>query len=338
MVNHSATIANRFGIAQEDIVSRADFDYRSLSSPESRRGYFQQNGYLVRPGLIDESLCFQAAACFDKEIKSYGGHLYRQASANPEKHEFNAAGKVMNPLLNPLSVNSRRFPLFRAISEKLLSSGKLFGAVEEIYTEPAVLVQSMYFEGNPGTWPHQDGYYLDADTPGQLIGAWIALEDIDARVGRFYILPGSQLADAGSNRGNLSIATNHERYKQHVLEYVRCRLSEIRAPVLKRGDVLFWSSRTIHGASVPVDPNLSRHSYTAHFISASSRFVQYECIPLTVRPAKLGGNDVCRPKDQNRLINRWILALESHTPWLFPRLKKAVVAHKIKRLAVRRAI
>jgi len=70
----------------------------------------------------------------------------------------------------------------------------------------------------------------------------------------------------------------------------------------------------------------------------SSRFVQYECIPVTVSPAKVGGYPVCRPKDQNRLVNRWILALEAHTPRLFPRLKKAVIAHKIKRLAGRRAI
>ncbi len=136
--------------------------------------------------------------------------------------------------------------------------------------------------------------------------------------------------------GNLGIAANHDRYKQRVHNYVRSRRLEIRAPVLRRGDVLLWGSRTIHGASMPATPSLSRHSYTAHFIPASARFVQYECIPVTVNPAKVRGNPVCRPKDQNRLVNRWILALEARTPKLFPRLKKAVIAHKIKRSAGRR--
>ena len=70
---------------------------------------------------------------------------------------------------------------------------------------------------------------------------------------------------------------------------------------------------------------------------ASARFLQYECIPVTVSPAKLRGNSVCRSKDQNRLVNRWILALEARVPTLFPRLKKAVIARKIERLAKRRS-
>ncbi len=337
MAEPSSKVTSTFKITGDDISSSAGFNYGSLASPESRRAYFQQHGYLVRPGLIGKELCDRATLCFEREIKSYDGYLYRQASANPEKHERNATGRIMNPLLNPLSLSSRRFPSFRAVSEQLLSSGELFGAVEEIFAEPAVLVQSMYFEGNPGTWPHQDGYYLDTDTPGKLTGAWIALEDIDERVGRFYILPGSQRVDAGSNSGNLNIAENHDRYKKRVHDYVRSQHLEIRAPILRRGDVLFWSSRTIHGASMPTDPNLSRHSYTAHFVPASARFMQYECIPVTVSPATVNRNSVCRPKDQNVLMNRWILALEARAPRLFPRLKKAVIAHKIKRLGGRQS-
>ena len=336
MATHNSAITGRYGVTWDDANLDADFDYASLSSPESRREYFQQNGYVVRPGLIEKDICDQAALFFVREVKPYGGCLYRQASANPEKHELNIAGNVINPLLNPLSINGRLFPSFRAASEKILSCDALFTAIREIYAEPAVLVQSMYFEGNPGTWPHQDSYYLDADTPGRLTGAWIALEDIDERAGRFYVLPGSQRVSVGSNAGNLSIGVNHDLYKQRIHDYVQSRSRKIRAPILRCGDVLLWSSRTIHGASMPADPSFSRHSYTAHFIPASARFVQYECISKKVKPVEVDGNSVCRPKDQNRLLNRWMLGLEACSPKLFPRLKKAAIARKIKRLASRR--
>jgi len=312
-------------------IHAVDVDYASLACADSRRAYFQRNGYVVRPGLLDEGICAEAMHRFEREIKPYKGPLYRQASANPERHAFDAAGNILNSLLNPLSVDGRRFPGFRSVTEALLCTEKLFAAIQELYQGPAVLVQSMYFEGNPATWPHQDSYYLDADTPGLLTGAWIALEDIDERAGRFYVLPGSQNANAGSNAGELSIGRHHDRYKQRIRDYVEGRHAEIRAPALKRGDVLLWGSRTVHGATRPADPSYTRHSYTAHFIPATARFMQYECIPQNLHPETFRGNRVCRPKDQNRLQNRLMLTLESLTPALFPRLKRAVIAHRIRR-------
>jgi hypothetical protein len=43
---------------------------------------------------------------------------------------------------------------------------------------PGKLVQSMYFEGNPATWAHQDTYYLDSEHTGAMTAAWFAVEDI----------------------------------------------------------------------------------------------------------------------------------------------------------------
>ena len=327
----SAASAGPCGTDAVDFPCTSQFDYDSLTSASLRRIYFRENGYIVRRGLLAADLCVEAIRCFEGEIKSRSDFFYRQASANPERHQLDGAGNVLNALLNPLSVYGRRFPGFRTASETVLSCETLFAAVEELMEEPAVLVQSMYFEANPATWPHQDSYYLDTDSPGRLLGAWIALEDIDERVGRFYVLPGSHRHDVGANAGNLSIGAHHDRYKERVRAYVRDRIAEIRAPALKRGDVLLWNSRTVHGASRPLAPGLTRHSYTAHFIPESSRFMQYECIPVKLHPTSIAGRLVCRPKDQDVFFNRCILKLEALTPMLFPRLKKAAIRHKIQR-------
>lgn len=301
------------------------------NTPAARAAYFREHGYLVRRGLLDPSLCARATECFAREVKPYAGHLYRQASANPERHLLDEHGHVLNSLLNPVSLDGRRFPRFRAVSESILGDDALFDAVEELQGESTILVQSMYFEGNPATWPHQDGYYLDSQPSGMLVGAWIALEDIDERAGRFYVVPGSQRLDLGSNSGRLNIAANHQRYKRLVAETIESAALERRAPALERGDVLFWGSRTIHGAHAPSDTRFARNSYTAHFLPASSRFMQYECIEKRIRPERVGARLVCRPKDQHRWPNRLVFAAEVRAPRVFRALKRILIARRIER-------
>ena len=126
MASRQPITTNTFQVALEDGAGGLQFDYGTLATPESRREYFQENGYVVHPGLLDPDLCARAVRCFEREVKPYGGCMYRQASANPERHVFNATGSVMNSLLNPLSVDGRRFPGFRSISETILAGSELF--------------------------------------------------------------------------------------------------------------------------------------------------------------------------------------------------------------------
>lgn len=307
------------------------FDYSDLRTPDERCSYYAENGYIVRPRLLRTEQCKQAVSSFAGEIKPYPGYLYRQASASPEKNRFDGAANVLNSLLNPLAVSSRRFPSFRAASDCLLSDDQLFAAVAELLREEATLVQSMYFEANPATWPHQDSYYLDSERPGELLGAWIALEDIEEKAGRFYVVPGSHRMELGRNRGRLNIGAYHERYKQTIYDAIREQSLEVRAPPLKRGDVLFWSSRTIHGALEPVGPGNTRNSYTAHFIPASSRLIQYQCIPVSLTPDRIGRHRICRPKDQDRRANRWMMTLEIAAPQAFRFVKRKLISWKINR-------
>src|SRR3546814_11124767 len=76
-------------------------------------------------------------------------------------------------------------------------------AVRTIRGEAGKIVQSMYFEGNPATWAHQDSYYLDAEVLGRMVGAWIAVEDIAPGAGRFFIYPGSHRLDVARNGGKV---------------------------------------------------------------------------------------------------------------------------------------
>jgi phytanoyl-CoA hydroxylase len=134
--------------------------------------------------------------------------------------------------------------------------------VTMLLVEPGKLMQSMYFDGNPVTWPHQDTYSLDAEEIERMTAAWGAVEDIAPGAGRFFVYPKSHLIDRANNGGDFDIAFRHERYKGLLRHVIRDQGPVCQAPALSRGAALFWAATTIHGSLRTTDPTRSRHSFT----------------------------------------------------------------------------
>jgi ectoine hydroxylase-related dioxygenase (phytanoyl-CoA dioxygenase family) len=92
-----------------------------------------------------------------------------------------------------------RFPQFSRAARNIFCAPALMEALRRIAGfETFSLMQTMLFDLNTATPAHQDWYYLDSVPSGNLIAAWIALEDIDERAGRFFVLPSSQAQDFGA--------------------------------------------------------------------------------------------------------------------------------------------
>jgi len=64
----------------------------------------------------------------------------------------------------------------------------------------------------------------------------------------------------------------HSVWQQKMAEYLKEHESEVRAPALRKGDVLFWNSRTIHGSLPTQDPKYSRRSLTAHYLPSNMTY------------------------------------------------------------------
>ena len=299
--------------------------YLKLASAGQRRAYYAENGYVVVRGLVSAAMCDTVRAAYEREVKPFAGFLYRQASANPEKHVLTPQGHVLNSLLNIQDVDPRSFPGFRAGGLELVTCKPMREAVHALLAEPGVLVQSMYFEGNPVTWAHQDTYYLDGEPLGTMTAACIALEDIHPGAGRFYVYPGSHRIDMARNGGDFDIAFNHDRYKKLVIDIVGKFGLQCRAPAFDKGDVLFWAAKTIHGSLETPEPAYSRSSVTAHYIPESGRFMQFQTRARRLRLEELNGMRVHCPKNQGRWINRAMMAIEASFPRTFQMAKKIAV-------------
>lgn len=307
----------------------------SIDDIEGFSRYYNAQGYAIVRGLFGPAQCDGLRALWDREVKPHGGFMYRQATAKVERHSKNALGWVMNPILNPQSVDPHRFPEFRAYAtSEILAAAPLNAAFAGLLQATPKIVQSIYFEGNSATWEHQDSYYLDSETVGEMAGAWIALEDIAPRAGRFFICPKSHKIGLDTHAVHNSIAENHERYILSVVQHIRKTGLTIRAPKLDKGDVLFWNAWTIHGSLDTQDATKSRSSMTCHAIPLDKRLLQLQSRTVDVVPVQVKDAYIYRPKDLQRPRNRLIFFVESHLPRLFYWLKRRAIVYVLKHKSV----
>jgi phytanoyl-CoA hydroxylase len=307
------------------VTEEDDYPYFAPDQAADIRKYYDENGYVVVRGLLPQSLCDRATTSFEAEVKPFDGFIYRQASGNPERHVFTSEGYMLNSILNVQSLDRRHFAGFRRAGLDLLTHVNMQRAVSTILGEPGKLVQSMYFDGNPVTWPHQDTYYLDAEEIGRMTAAWVAAEDIAPGAGRFFVYSKSHLIDMAKNGGDFDIAFHHERYKELVKQVIREQGVVCRAPALSKGDVLFWAAKTIHGSLCTTEPKRSRRSFTAHFIPERSRFLQFQTRVRPLKTTLVNGMRVHHPKDLSKSGNRAVLFVETRFPRAFQMAKRAAI-------------
>jgi len=303
-----------------------------LSNIADALSYYRIHGYVVFKSLIAWDKCEEIKRLWHEEVKPSRSYIYRQATAKAERHLKNDQGWVVNPILNLQSVCPREFRRFRQFStDKIITDSRLVSALEAILGDRPKIVQSMYFEGNSATWEHQDTYYLDSTDLGSMCGAWIALENIEPEAGRFFVCDRSHLIDMGLHSSANNIADNHDAYIQSVVDVVREKKLEIRAPALRRGDVLFWNSKTIHGSLDTQDAGFSRSSITVHAIPEQHQFLQLQNRIKRLDLRSINGIPVHHPKDLASPANRAVMWVESRYPTLFYGLKRAAVRAAIWR-------
>jgi phytanoyl-CoA hydroxylase len=164
-----------------------------------------------------------------------------------------------------------------------------------------------------------------------MCGVWLAVEDIAATAGRFFICPRSHLVRLNAHSLTNNIAESHEAYISSVVDEMKRRELEIRAPALRKGDVLFFNALTIHGSLKSQDQRHARSSITAHAIPASKNLLQFQSRVLKLKADQLNGTALFRPKDLASLQNRAVLFMESRFSAQFYWLKKKAIVHVMKR-------
>ena len=234
---------------------------------ESPGDYYKANGYYICKGLISTDKIDNLVAHYKKDIVPTKYPFFRQNTNAYERSKLTDHGYVKQSFLD--IHDYKKFSQFSCSAREIYTCSAMKKALSEVAGFDSFnLMQTMLFDANAETVPHQDWWYLDTVPNGFLLGAWIALEDIDERAGRFYVVPKSHSVNLHADTPNLP----HSEWLQRMQRYIDEHRYTLFAPALKKGDVLFWNSRTIHGALPTLDPSFSRKSLTAHYMPSELTF------------------------------------------------------------------
>jgi phytanoyl-CoA hydroxylase len=237
-----------------------------VASPDMR-AYYERHGYAVARDLLPPPVISRLLDLYRRDIVPSRHPFFRQNTNAYQRNELTDHGFVGQSFLD--IHDYAKYPQFSAAARDVFSHEALLESLASITGQPTVrLMQTMLFDLNAATPAHQDWYYLDSSPGGSLIAAWIALEDIDERAGRFYVMPGSQHLDFDPRRAGRT----HAEWLAVIRNYVLHHRDAVSAPALRAGDVLFWNSRTIHGSLETQDPRFSRKSLTAHYLPDGFEF------------------------------------------------------------------
>jgi phytanoyl-CoA hydroxylase len=224
--------------------------------------FYEENGFYIFQKLVPEDLIDKILDVYNTKILESSNYFFRQSSNRWERNKLTEYGYSEESFLNVHDYPD--YPGFCEAARQIFCLPQVREALTQLTgSADHNLMQSMLFDLNAATPAHQDWYYLDSIPSGHLLAGWFALEDIHEDAGRFYVLPKSNQVDFDLTAEE---KVSNAPYVQKLKDYVASHQSDIYAPALKKGDVLFWNSRTIHGSLDIRNPKYSRKSLTAHYL------------------------------------------------------------------------
>jgi phytanoyl-CoA hydroxylase len=220
--------------------------------------YYEEKGYVVVENLLPESKVdrlLEALARFKRLKLPY----YSQSIHDWIAPEIDAEGFMVESMecFTRLFLSAG----LRRAGNDILLGREIQDALRQIRPGRRQFVQwqNMLFDRSTGTVDHVDSWYLDTEPKGDLVAAWVALEDINEGAGPFRVYP-------GSHRLTELIAMediDHETFRKRCAEVAQ-RMPP-RPAMLAKGSVLFWHPWTLHGSANQSDPRHSRKSLTSHY-------------------------------------------------------------------------
>jgi len=162
-------------------------------------------------------------------------------------------------------------------SETLRSFGtdpKLIELLSALLGGPTALFQSINFMMGSEQHTHSDSIHMTTYPLGGLLGAWIALEDIEEDNGPLHYYPGSHklpyyLNSDYDNEGSYFLLgdKNYTEYEKMLEEKVIEHKIEKKIFKAKKGDLLIWHANLLHGGEPHSNKSKTRKSMVFHYFN-----------------------------------------------------------------------
>lgn len=216
-----------------------DQEIRALSD-------FCEQGYCVLPVTLEEDLIKQAALDLEAaETEGYQGITKGSSQRMELMHE--------------------KFESIR----KIWCHPEILRFLELIYKDKVSPCQTLCFMNGSQQLLHQDGLYLTSFPSGYMCGVWIALEDVIEGAGQLSVVPGSHKMYRPYRNSIEEKVMTPLRYEEIVIQDLYAQIKEkgleVKPYLPKKGQILIWHERLVHGGSPRTIMNQTRKSFVAHY-------------------------------------------------------------------------
>lgn len=138
-----------------------------------------------------------------------------------------------------------------------------------------IATQSLTFEHGTQQAEHMDFAFVHQENPASLVGAWVALEDVDDEAGPLFYYPRSHREVPFYDWGGGSILSYGQDQKgrsfsRYLEEEARLRGLQKTPFLARRGDVILWHSALVHGGLPRKPGGGTRWSHVTHYTLADA--------------------------------------------------------------------
>lgn len=172
----------------------------------------------------------------------------------------------------------------------LAENGPLKQILQMLLGQDLSLFQTINFLEGSEQKTHSDSIHMSTYPKGNLIAAWVALEDIDIQQGALHYYPGSHalpyIMNEDFNHGGSALFLGkkpYDHYEEKIAQVVSENNLEKKIFRAKKGDVFIWHANLLHGGEPHINKELSRKSMVFHYY-AKDAICYHE---ITQRPSLL---------------------------------------------------
>jgi len=231
---------------------------------EEQKREFEKEGYLIVKGVFAPQELQEIEDTFEEIGKAVvPGHFEPDLTAEGSD-PLKRYPRVMHP------------HRFNETAKKYMLHQPVLAILEDLYEEPALAAQSMFYYKPPGARGqalHQDNFYLKVE-PGNCIAAWTAVDAADEENGGLLVVPKTQEYEIVCPE----MADSKESFTTH---FVKPPKDQKAMPVvMEPGDVLFFNGNLIHGSYRNKTKDRFRRAFICHYANESATHIGQYYKPL----------------------------------------------------------
>ena len=228
--------------------------------------HWNDHGFLILKGFFQEAV-----------VEDYKRHIDElwQGRGRPDNPlvMFTARGKIhfRDAVASDRSQCCRLVDhyLTDTSTRDLILDPRLVKILQRLMGHAPVVCNTILFERGSEQDMHSDMFYMPPVTEEQMLATWIALDDVTEDNGPLVYVPGSHKLP--SHRFSNGSVRAIPAEVPDAVAAMRKRMSDLGLRdekfTAKRGDVLIWHSRLVHGGDAIRDRSAKRTSIVTHYLS-----------------------------------------------------------------------